>query len=101
MRYALILIALLAGAVATPVGAQVPVTSYDPGWNLVGGPAGMDLSGASALVGYAGGTYQPATSTTATGSCAGYWAYFPAPINVTVPSATDWRCPVHCWPAGI
>jgi len=94
MRFVVVLIAFLAVGTVAPASAQVPVTSYQPGWSLVGGPAGMDFSAASALVAYAGGNYQPVTSPTATGSCAGYWAYFPGPTNVAVPSATD--KPVSC-----
>jgi len=77
----------LAVRTVAPVQAQVPAVSYAPGWNLAGGPRGMDFSAASAVVAYRNGDYV-SVAPTADGSCNGAWAYFPAATSVTVPAST-------------
>jgi hypothetical protein len=57
-----------------PVAANVSVT-YSPGWNMLGGPAGVSLDSVTYLYAY-GPTGYVIPSTTTTVQCQGYWAYF-------------------------
>jgi len=76
--------------------AQVAPLGYPPGWNLAGGPAGMDLAGAEGLFVYHAGVYAPATGMT-TSACTGYWAYFstPAAANLPATEKTAQTCPLE------
>jgi hypothetical protein len=74
----LILVAAL--VVSAPARAQAPAVMYPPGWNLVAGPQGARLSGATGQI-Y---TLQPGDTTyeslpagSPLSACVGYWAYFP------------------------
>jgi hypothetical protein len=61
----------------------IPV-SYQAGYNMAGGPAGANFSGAEALYAYTNGQYV-ASNGSAT-PCQGYWAYFGAATTVSIPS---------------
>lgn len=91
---------LLALAVALPwlpaaVHAQRPLRTdpiYLPGWNQVGGPPNSNFGNAEALFSWnaAGQTYVDATGgsrviSSAPPTCSGYWAYFPAARDVSLP----------------
>jgi|SRR5579875_225032 len=79
----LLLVALLFGSRHPRV---VLAVSYPAGWNLVAGPTGSTLSGASGML-Y---TFQPGDTdyeaipaSTPLKSCYGYWAYFPNGGSIT------------------
>lgn len=92
----LIVLLVLAGA-ATPVNAQAApaVGTYQPGWNMVGGPPGTSFAGAVALYAWQGGAYVSPSSPVAT-ACVGYWAYFNAAtaIPLAASTATTQTCPL-------
>ncbi|MBV9281635.1 MAG: hypothetical protein JOZ41_16265 [Chloroflexi bacterium] len=81
-------VALVSALVPGSTRAAQTAVQYAPGWNLVGGPPGTDLSSAEALFVYRTGAYATAGGT-ATTVCQGYWAYFPAPTVVTLAPAAD------------
>lgn len=88
-RFIAVLALVVALACAGTAHADLsPVTaSYVAGWNMVGGPAGTDLSAASELATWSSNTYVvPPISITQ--PCQGYWAYFAQPATVTLPAAT-------------
>ncbi len=64
--------------------------SYPTGWNLVGGPEGRVLFGATALYGYdpSAMTYLPLPPDMPLELGAGYLAYFPRPITGPTPPGT-------------
>ncbi len=67
------------GGVAHGQSGSVARLTYPPGWNLVAGPAGTVLSGASgSLYSFPAGaqTYRVLPSDTPLEAGAGYWAYF-------------------------
>jgi hypothetical protein len=77
-RLSMTLAACLASlAVARQAQADIVQVIYPPGWNMVGGPPGTDLSSAVLIETYGPSGYQPQTGWTAAG-CQGVWAYFPA-----------------------
>jgi hypothetical protein len=118
------LLALSALALATAVAlGQSPGTharadnasaSYPSGWNLVGGPAGTRLIGASATLytfGFKDTGYQSVSASTALTGGLGYWAYFASggsaslanagPCVIAVPiGAREWVMVGHPWPTG-
>src|SRR5579871_3085251 len=75
---ALALLAVL--SVLTPHRVQAQSVSYAPGWNLVAGPQGAQLIGATGQL-YtlqAGDTdYETQPADAPLMACVGYWAYFP------------------------
>ena len=78
----------------TTPGATVNVP-YAPGWQQVGGPAGSNFSVAEAMFEY-DATAQNYVNTSASSgnissappSCIGYWAYFAAPMVVSLPATS-------------
>jgi hypothetical protein len=86
--FAPVVLALVTACAASSVRAQVAPLGYSPGWNLVGGPAGMDFSSAEGLFVYRDGAYAPAGAATAS-ACAGYWAYFPTFSTLNLPFTAD------------
>jgi hypothetical protein len=84
--------ALVVLALTAVVGARLAqpahaVVTYQPGWNLVGGPEGSYLSGAvgSLYTLQPGDTdYAVVPATTALRAGWGYWAYFPAGGSLTL-----------------
>jgi hypothetical protein len=65
---------------------------YAPGWNQIGGPPGSNFSVAEALFSYdpIAGQYVNASASagnlsSAAPACTGYWAYFAAPMVVSLP----------------
>lgn len=82
-----------------PTGPINPM--YNPGWNMVGGPAGSTLPTATAVYTFANGAYIPAGREMPAG-CAGYWAFFPAltaaslNISEATYAAVQSRQPVTC-----
>lgn len=115
-RVLLLLLVLALSAGAAPVAARPHsvTVSYPPGWNLVGGPAGTRLSGASATLYTLQYTDTGYRSVAAAGGLTGgygYWAYFPAggtaslsdggPCVVAVPiKAASWVMVGNPWPSG-
>lgn len=96
----LLVIALLAlGAVTVPAHAQTItiVEQLSSGWNMTGGPAGTDLSGARALYIYEPGGYARPPAPTAI-ACRGVWANFPKimrlPLNGSPPTNGTQTCPL-------
>jgi hypothetical protein len=78
------------GPAPAPAPQTVPA-SFAPGWQEVGGPAGTSFSAADSLYSYdpVAGAYDNvsgsrASVSSATPACTGYWAYFTAPVTVTV-----------------
>jgi len=78
--------------VTSAVSPYLTATSatYQPGWNLVAGPAGDQISGASSSL----FTFQPGDTAYETLSAAsplqagyGYWSQFPGITTVTVPAS--------------
>lgn len=70
-----------APAAALPPREQAGAVNYPPGWNLVGGPAGSTLAGATGnLYSLQPGDsdYQVFPANTPLQPCWGYWAYFPS-----------------------
>jgi hypothetical protein len=62
--------------------------SYNPGWNMVGGPSGTNLSIVGKLYAYGPSGYSMLTTTTAI-ACQGYWVYVNSTATASVPrSAT-------------
>ncbi|MGH2442740.1 MAG: hypothetical protein ACRDFX_06215 [Chloroflexota bacterium] len=96
---ALAVIATLVIAVGTGIprahASTSIVTAYAPGWNMLGAPAGTDLSFAVSLYIYNGTAYVHPGSTTAV-TCQGYWAYFPVSahlsLNGTPPTTATTTC---------
>ena len=75
----------------TVTGLTVTVP-YAPGWQQIGGPPGSNFSVVEALFAYdpVSGTYTNASAaaanlSSAPPSCTGYWAYFAAPMVVSLP----------------
>jgi PKD repeat protein len=69
---------------STPTG---PTVTYQPGWNMVAGPAGTSFSQAqNPLYTIQLGTnqYQTQPNTQPVAAGAGYWAFFPAVTTVTL-----------------
>jgi hypothetical protein len=109
-RTALVAIVLLCGfavvhrALPPPAPARaVPAqtVTYQAGWNLVSGPDGSTLSGATGYL-Y---TLQPGDSnyvvlpvTAPLRGCWGYWAYFPAGGSLMASEDTTTRCDVPTLP---
>ncbi len=107
-RCLLILLACLAAALCgrsrPALAASVVTVSYPPGWNLVGGPAGTRLSGATGslyTLQYRDRGYESLPASSGLTGGLGYWAYFPnggsadlgdpAPCVVAVPiGAAEW-----------
>lgn len=99
-RAATVLLSLLVLALCLPwhaAAARVPhraqsdlSIAYAAGWNLVGAPAGVRFTGATSLLALApDGTYQPVSPLDAAETGRGYWAYFPAAVDVSLaPAAT-------------
>lgn len=73
-----ICLALALGSAVLPGDARAQTdsvtVSYLPGWNMVGGPAGTDLSFAGSLYVYGSNGYVTPPSMQAA-TCQGYWAY--------------------------
>jgi hypothetical protein len=74
----------------TPYGGGTPIT-YQSGWNLVAGPTGALVSGASGLLftlqpGDAAYETLPSSSPLQAGH--GYWALFNAPTTVSLPGTS-------------
>jgi hypothetical protein len=72
------------GAVTAPTG---PSVTYQPGWNLVGGPSGTAFPQAnSSLYTFQAGdtNYETLPNTTGITGGRGYWAYFFAPTAVAL-----------------
>ncbi|MBV9279263.1 MAG: hypothetical protein JOZ41_04210 [Chloroflexi bacterium] len=94
---ALLLIAIL----RPPLGAHAQTGTtqvlYSAGWNLVGGPPGMDFSSALALYTYGPGGYV-APAILYASLCQGYWADFRSAVSLPLPRSalTSARpCPVQ------
>jgi hypothetical protein len=98
--------------VPSPVADAIALTSalphvtvtYQRGWNLVGGPAGTEISGAVGplYTEQAGDTgYEPVPATMSLQPGLGYWAYFASATSVSLPPAgTDdvtVTLPPHQW----
>lgn len=89
-RLSVIAVALLlcAGMPSIPAQAQTATVTYAAGWNLVGAPAGTDISSAQAVYAYVQAAYvAPANPTAAI--CQGYWAYFSVPTRVNLASPSS------------
>ena len=74
------LLVLLVPAVLQHSASKLAATSYPAGWNLVSGPEGSTLSGASgSLYSIQPGdsAYETIPAATPLHACWGYWAYFP------------------------
>jgi hypothetical protein len=118
-RSRLIPLALIATALLlhrTPASAQPhnAAVTYPPGWNLVGGPAGTRLSGASSVLytlQFADSGYRSVSADGGLTGGYGYWAYFPSggsaslpdggPCVVAVPiKAGQWVMVGNPWPTG-
>src|SRR5579884_1446247 len=57
--------------------------AYAPGWNMVGAPAGADLSFAATLAVYGPTGYLPLATKVGAG-CQGFWAYLTSAASVTL-----------------
>jgi hypothetical protein len=99
LAVALLVVAALAGAGTAHAGILPITASYVGGWNMVGGPPGTDLSGASILETWTSSQYVvPPVSIT--DGCRGYWAYFTQPTTVALPpsSRPTQSCALQaCW----
>jgi PKD repeat protein len=99
--YTVTLTAVSAGTPSNSAGAAISVSvqtnfstssgngtvTYQPGWNLVSGPAGTVFTGASDPLysAQSGETqYESIPASTAAGAGRGYWALFNAPTTVTL-----------------
>ncbi|HLZ72234.1 MAG TPA: hypothetical protein VKV26_20215 [Dehalococcoidia bacterium] len=107
--------ALIGGAARPdrPLASALSVT-YPAGWNLVGGPAGTTLTGASGKLytfGFRDKQYESLASDTPLTGGLGYWAYFPSggsatlgesgPCVIAVPiGAGEWVMVGHPWATG-
>jgi hypothetical protein len=76
---------------------------FAPGWNMVGGPAGSSFAVAEAMFAYnaSSGQYTNASSSAGNISsgapgCTGYWAYFAAPMVVSLPATTTSGATASC-----
>lgn len=100
VRYASAILAFFLCVFAGTGGARAQTSNtvaYSPGWNMVGGPPGTDLSNAQAIEMYAGPDYQVAT-TKQTALCEGYWAYFATQVSVSLSGTavgSQQSCPVQ------
>lgn len=104
-------LALHQPAVAAPRAASV---SYPPGWNLVGGPAGTRLSGATGslyTLQFKDSGYRSLDVSQPLTGGFGYWAYFPGGGSATLPDggpcvvavpigARQWVMVGDPWPTG-
>jgi hypothetical protein len=81
------------GTTTASIVVPGPVTiSLGPGWQIVGGPTGSTVSGATGRL----FTFQPGDTeyesfpvSTPLRGCWGYWAYFPNGGSITMPAATS------------
>jgi hypothetical protein len=72
---------------ATP-GAVTSV-NYGAGWQMIGGPPSSNFASAEALFSYSSSGYVNASAnassiSSAAPSCTGYWAYFAAPMSISL-----------------
>lgn len=75
-----LLLLLSATGMQSPRRVHAQTASYAAGWNLVAGPQGARLIGATGLLytlGPGASTYQTEPADTPLTACEGYWAYFP------------------------
>ncbi len=90
------------GAVVHGQSGTIARLTYPPGWNLVGGPAGTVITGASGpLYGFPAGAqdYQVLPSDTPLEAGAGYWAHFDALSPQVLPASAPFGTTLEL-PAG-
>jgi phospholipase C len=76
-----------AGAAAPAAGQAGPSVTYQPGWNLVGAPAGMAFSqAANPLYTFQAGdtSYETVANSSGVAAGKGYWAYFSKVTTVSL-----------------
>jgi hypothetical protein len=109
--FAVLLVSRSPSAQASPHAMTV---TYPPGWNLVGGPAGTTLSGATGTMytlQYDDSSYRSIPVGTPLTGGLGYWAYFPSGGSATLPAggpcvvavpirAGEWVMVGNPWPSG-
>jgi hypothetical protein len=70
---------------SVPVVNGVPVT-FSPGYNMVGGPTGTDLSQAAVAYSFANGQYSSGSKSVT--ACQGYFAYFTTSTVIGLPGTS-------------
>jgi hypothetical protein len=112
----LVLIAIAAVLGQTPAHADhaTSAPTFPAGWNLVGGPAGTRLQGASATLytrQFRDAAYENVSAPSGLTGGLGYWAYFPSGGSATLPDggpcvvavpigAGEWVMVGNPWPTG-
>lgn len=89
----LLVFAVAAAIVAfgSPFGVSAQTSTltvqYAAGWNMAGGPPGSNFSVAASIAAYGPSGYFTPTPDQI-GGCSGFWAYFLAPTNVSLPTTS-------------